>query len=1088
LRRLGIKFGEVVAYCAPPGGSAVAAMAFLSIGAQTVAAPLSAGMFEPDVLDALDQFRARHLILFEGVDCPGVEAAFRKYQPKSGGSATVHRARIVGENRPGMFEFIDPKLESLDNSGEKPLRNPPNGTCLVLRTSGTTARPKGVPLEHGTLVNNGAIIASSMGLKETDICYSVMPLFHIGGISASILCTLASGGSVCCDEKPFNPGNMVDALAVSKPQPTWYSSVPTIHNATVAFLKTQASQDPKYAAYGIDSNGVWTKGHSLRMIRSGAAALLGPDGEALSAAYGGVPIYPTYSMSEQMPISQPPAGKIDTLTDKPGSVGVPVAASTAIVSRSTLRPQPHGAEGEIAISGPTVLKRYLENPAADMKAYFFLTHKGDVKSRRYFLTGDVGVLDSDGFLSLKGRAKELIKKGGEQVSPFEVEEPLLTHPWIQIPICFAVPSKLYGEEVACALVLSSEAPEGADQSKIVKTMRQWLREAKLAPIKWPTKWVICEDSDLPKTKTRKYIRVGLAKVLGIEEEKIESALKDTKAKIDWGTISGFRFCLACYVMFMHIGSNESWGAFNNLRGFPWHVHVFFTLGGFSLASPMNPTIGKKFSYFMARIGQMYPMYAAALVFGLINLLVVCRPSTFRSNFHWTNQPDDLFLENGDASPLFCEGTPATPNSYWASLVLTVVTYVFGLAVTPFWPINWWMGYYLWFSSMYYQCLAIFPSTYNFLFNRMRKNVKALLSLIIGLLVLNAVIITVAWYTMKDGQGFNHYDEFTGEANSPEDYSDGARSNINVISYYLFGPFWALYFVIGACTAFLYDAYRPAERHTAYIWGWVADTITLIMIIISVLHILQGTSAYGEPPTEKFMRPEEANQFSDNAIVNRLWDNSIGRIVAPLTTLWVFSMSTGEGWTAALMRNEVLVEQLAPNAYNCFLFHQMVGQWYFAATRNGHMWNWWRYRKGFYWFSPGPCPVEWYEYFYVVALVVCFSRFMDSQFMPFMSELYARARVFVKGEDDEEEDEDIVEVLCNIIEKMTGIEPESDSTLEECGLASVGIPIMVALLNKTFSTKGKVLGITATDLVGAKTISDMAEKVEAAKALAEDQGV
>ena len=114
-----------------------------------------------------------------------------------------------------------------------------------------------------------------------------------------------------------------------------------------------------------------------------------------------------------MPISQPPAGKTDTLTDKPGSVGVPVAASTAIVSRSTLRPQPHGEEGEIAICGPTVLKNYLDNPAADKKSYFFLTQNG-VAMSRYFLTGDVGVLDGDGFLSLKGRAKELIKKGGEQ--------------------------------------------------------------------------------------------------------------------------------------------------------------------------------------------------------------------------------------------------------------------------------------------------------------------------------------------------------------------------------------------------------------------------------------------------------------------------------------------------------------------------------------------------------------------------------------------------------------------------------------------------------------------------------------------------
>jgi acyl-CoA synthetase (AMP-forming)/AMP-acid ligase II len=467
LRRLGVKSGEVVAYGAPPGGSAAAALAFLSIGAQTAAAPLAPGMTEPEALDALLQFDARHVILFEGVDCPGIEAAFLKYT-SSYGKASIHRARIIGDDFPGMFEYIDSKVSLKKERPNEPLRNPANGTCLLLRTSGTTARPKGVPLEQGALVNNGAIIASSMGLQETDVCYSVMPLFHIGGISASILCTLASGGSVCCDGKPYDPGRMVDALVLSNPQPTWYSSVPTIHNATVSFMKDQAALDPKYKAYGIDSSGVWTKGHSLRMIRSGAATLLGPDGEALAAAYGGVPIYPTYSMSEQvstgvpidvngivtldssptsvsvtflflfffflqMPISQPPAGKADMLSDKPASVGVPVAASLAIVSRSTLRPQPHGAEGEIAISGPTVLKNYLDNPNADRKSYFFLTQKGDDAKPRYFLTGDVGLLDSDGFLSLKGRAKELIKKGGEQGSFFWVTnlhcqcfQPLLT--------------------------------------------------------------------------------------------------------------------------------------------------------------------------------------------------------------------------------------------------------------------------------------------------------------------------------------------------------------------------------------------------------------------------------------------------------------------------------------------------------------------------------------------------------------------------------------------------------------------------------------------------------------------------------------
>ena len=125
-----------------------------------------------------------------------------------------------------------------------------------------------------------------------------------------------------------------------------------------------------------------------------------------------------------MPISQPPTGKTDTLTDRPGSVGVPVAASTVIVNRSNLRPQPYGEEGEIAISGPTVLKHYLNNREADMKSYFLFTQDGsETSTKRYFLTGDVGVLDKDGFISLKGRAKELIKKGGEQGTNYKNNQP-----------------------------------------------------------------------------------------------------------------------------------------------------------------------------------------------------------------------------------------------------------------------------------------------------------------------------------------------------------------------------------------------------------------------------------------------------------------------------------------------------------------------------------------------------------------------------------------------------------------------------------------------------------------------------------------
>jgi len=836
-------------------------------------------------------------------------------------------------------------------------------------------------------------------------------------------------------------------------------------------------------------------GHSLRMIRSGAAALLGPDGTALAAAYGGVPIYPTYSMSEQMPISQPPAGKLDTFTSKPGSVGVPVAASTAIVSRSRYRPQPPGTEGEIAICGPTVLKKYLNNPSADLKAYFYLSLKEDRGNNSpYFLTGDVGVIDSEGFLSLKGRAKELIKKGGEQVSPFEVEEPLLDHEWVQIPVCFAVPSKLYGEEVGCAIIFSPKAPKNLEEKKIITEFRMWLKEAKLAPAKWPTIWYFSFTDDLPKTKTKKYKRIGLSTHLGLDPKEFDEEPhtgKETKAVIDWGVISGFRFVLACYVMFMHIGSDKSWATFSNLRGWPWHVHVFFTLGGYSLASPMNPIIKNKWKYFMARIGSMYTMYAMALLFGLINLVIVCRPSTFSKNFHWDSQPYDLKNDDGTTADLFCEGTPIFQDSYWASLFSTLVVYIFGLAVTPTWGFNWWLGYYLWFSSMYYMCLAVFPVTYNIFYAKVRGKTSMLLKIMLALLILNHIVCIWGWMASRGAEGYDHYNpdlskNYSGQ--SDEDYDVASQHNIDILSFYLFGPFWLIYFIIGCCAGFLYDAYRPNARHNVWKWGLVADSITVFMLCISILVVCQGSQPEGGPIDDFYMVPEQADEYyADATIVQRIWSNVGARFYCPVTTLWIFALSTGEGITASILRTRYLVEVLSPNAYNCFLFHQMIGQWYYAATRNGHMWNWWRYRKTMYWFSPSPCPVEWYEYFYVVSMVVAFSSFMTSA-EPIAADALSNLKGFFIEAADEEE-QDTYDALVDVIEGMTGIEPMIDWTLEECGLASIGVPVLVGLLNKTFSKKkSRTLKITAPDLIVAETIGDMVDVIDAAKALADDQGV
>ena len=154
-------------------------------------------------------------------------------------------------------------------------------------------------------------------------------------------------------------------------------------------------------------------------------------------------------MSEQMPISQPPAA-FDQLRTKSGTVGVAIAASMAIVDPTTLAPQPAGLPGVVAISGPHVMQNYLNNPKADAASFFLLSTADGTSALwadRFFLTGDVGLLDAEGHLTLKGRSKELIKRGGEQISPFEVEDALQPHAWVRLPVVFSVPSSAWGEEV-----------------------------------------------------------------------------------------------------------------------------------------------------------------------------------------------------------------------------------------------------------------------------------------------------------------------------------------------------------------------------------------------------------------------------------------------------------------------------------------------------------------------------------------------------------------------------------------------------------------------------------------------------------------
>lgn len=1091
LRRVGVKSGQIVAYMAPSGGSAEGAVAFLAIAAQACAVPLSTTMTQAEALSALKQLQVEHVILFEGVNAKNVIAACEEYCQIN--NKSLHHVSPFSSQHPGLFKF----KHSLDGYENQPkLITHAHDDCLLLRTSGTTSMPKVVPLKQKDLVLNSTILADSIGINEFDVTYSVMPLDHIGGISASILASLSVGAAITC-EGLYNPQLMAEALVQSNPKPTWYSAVPTIQLATLRYLQENREQY-------LDHDGVWSE-HNLRLIRSGASALKEEDRLALMKAYD-CPVLPTYSMSELMPISQPAQTEISWEV-KASSVGVPLIASLAIVDPVTLKPQPFGVAGEIAISGDTVFSGYKENPEANNKSRFLMPLPQSGEIRTWFLTGDLGQMDAFGHLSLEGRLKELIKRGGEQIAPAEIEDNLTSHSSIDIAICFPVPSETYGEEVGCAIVSSDPAFSLENQSKWVSELRSFLLKRGVSAHKIPSIWRVVDKNDLPMTNSKKYKRNAMAESLGIttqpspnqqniaitsERKEKKVATKNTsefalntnrldKPKVDWETIAGFRFILACYVMFMHIGANNSWEAFNNLRQFQWHVNSFFILAGFSIAILMPAMIQNKFAFVKARVAVMYPLYALAIIFAMGNLFVSCHPSTFIPSFSW-----GPLVHEGTAS--YCQGTPWIEGSWLGNVILSFGIHATGLQATPLWGASWFIGFYLWFISMYFQCLVIFPMIYNALYKQ-RGNVKKILMYIGIGLTTNVVILMGFWYGfVVDFVGYGLFDPVTGLQTTPSaaQVELAGKENATGLGFYLFAPFWMVYFLVGICAAFLYDAIRPTEQKRSHIWGYVADAITLIIICVSIAHVAQGYTHFGPEVTQVpvdayFMRPEGANSYADPAITNRIWDEIYSRSFAPLTLLWIFALSTGKGFTARLLRMSPL-QFLAPTAYACFLFHQMVGQWYYAATRSGEWWNWWDDRKSFYWFSPEPVPVEWYEYFYVVGLVVIFAKLIqpaDTLLRNLVAMIIQRIKSVGSNAEYDKPVMDTAEVVLETAAKISGLEVNRELSLNDNGLASLGIVRFVNALESEFSLPGQKVSFSMAEIMAAQDLNEVIAIVEKA---------
>jgi len=455
LTAAGVKRGDRVGIALPNGLPMV--VSFFAAAMAGTAAPLNPGYKEDEFRFYLEDTDAKVLILPpEGLE-EARKAAAGKVPILSIDMDATGNVAFVGS--PAREAFTPPSV---------------NDVALVLHTSGSTGRPKRVPLAHANLAISAANIARHYGLNSGDVAMCVMPLFHVHGLVASTLGTLSTGGTLVIPSK-FNPLSFW--RVAGDHGVTWYSAVPTIHQLLLARANPGAGK-PAGA-------------EKLRFIRSCSAALPPHVMRDLEQAFG-APVLEAYGMTEAA--HQMASNPLPPSARKPGSVGRGTDVQISIMDAEGHHLKT-GDQGEVVIKGPNVTRGYENNPEANAKSF----------TDGWFRTGDQGFLDAEGYLTLVARIKELINRGGEKISPREIDEVLLTHPSVAEAVCFGVPHKTWGEEVAAAVVAKSPVSEN--------DLLAFCKE-RLAEFKRPKQIYITET--IPRTATGKIQRGVVAKAFAAD--------------------------------------------------------------------------------------------------------------------------------------------------------------------------------------------------------------------------------------------------------------------------------------------------------------------------------------------------------------------------------------------------------------------------------------------------------------------------------------------------------------------------------------------------------------------------------------------
>lgn len=453
-KELGVGKGDVVAASYLNGVEFV--LSFLGTGAaRAIVAPLNPAYTAQEYKFYLGDTKPTVLLLPRSASSshPAVQAAQQE---------GVRVAHFWLENDRAYVQTISTVTARVPSS--EPREDPqPDDVALVLHTSGTTGRPKSVPLTHHNLLTTTRNIVRTYDLTPADTSYLVMPLFHVHGLLAGLLAPFKSGGTVVIPEK-FSAGRFWDDFA--KYNCTWYTAVPTIHSI---LLNTQLPNPLP----------------NIRFIRSCSSSLAPSTFERLEATFK-APVLEAYAMTEAA--HQMTSNVISNR--HPGTVGLGIGVEISVRDEQG-REVPKGQTGEVCVRGENVTKGYWENEKANRESFF---------EGRWFRTGDQGLIHSSGNLQLTGRLKELINRGGEKISPLEIDSAILSCDGVAEAVCFGVEDAKYGEIVWAGVVLKDHSKAGPAEEKRL----QHALGSKLAKFKIPQRIIF--TTVIPKTATGKIQR------------------------------------------------------------------------------------------------------------------------------------------------------------------------------------------------------------------------------------------------------------------------------------------------------------------------------------------------------------------------------------------------------------------------------------------------------------------------------------------------------------------------------------------------------------------------------------------------------